>query len=129
MRAQTRALAWIWLGLAGAGLAGCVFVVSASATEPYFVEVVLLATFVWSAPLIAGCLALFRGRPYGRWVLMVHAGLGCLVWLFACLAILDGPPSIGIAAVAVPMLAFSVLTIVWLIRDPPSKWAAKDSGP
>jgi cation transport ATPase len=132
MSARTRTLAWIWLGLAAAALVcagwawedmghgGGDISGAVAAMALAFVLVVF-----WAVPLTVGCVALLRGRRYGWWVLMIVAFLGCLVFGSATfgslLSLLRGQVLRSLPAPA--MLAFSIVTVRWLLRDRPENWA------
>jgi hypothetical protein len=132
MSERTRTLAWIWLGLAVVwlvlgGWMGRSWQVGSDSPLSIValgVWIVLLVAF-WAVPLTVGCVALLRGQEYGWWVLMVVASLACLPFglgtLQSLVFLLDGYVLRSLPAPA--MLAFSILTIRWLRRDPPGKWA------
>jgi cytochrome b561 len=103
---------------------------------------IVLIVVLWVVLLTVTGVALLRGREYGWWLLLVHAALGCLVWLVATIRLL--PEAVGNLTyrwpaslppwdwylwqalkplIVLAMAAFSGLTVWWLLRDPPEKWA------
>jgi hypothetical protein len=149
MSKRTRTLAWIWLGLAWVGLvpAGLLAMLAmlvglSQAAVP--VLFIFLAA-VWVAPPAVASVALLWGHRCGWRLLVACAGLSCLVWLVLCSymvpesvrgvgGLLHGQYWGGFPAApletlgCLAMLAFSGLTVRWLLHDPPGKWASAPPG-
>jgi hypothetical protein len=153
MQAKTRTLASAWLGAAGLQLLLCMVAASwvlrtgAGPEGQIALVAVCMVTVVWVTPPVVAAGALLQGREFGHGLLLAYAGVCCLIWLVTTALTLwlavtgigklfaAGPftshfPTAALVGLlgAMVMLAFSVLTVRWLLRDPPAKWDRPGSG-
>jgi hypothetical protein len=146
MTKRTFVLAQVWLALAVPGLLlgfGLLLGVALAFRDPRVdataltdkAILALAGLALWGLPLAVAGIALWRRRPWGWYLLLVHTGLGAVLWTIAISSIGVVPQrpihlaEALLTALLFALLAISGFTVYALAKDPPWRWVAEAPSP